>query len=54
MNQMPEFAEQIKGLKKQGMEVLVEEEIFMQKAKSLNLIPEQSELDKQGYRNNRY
>lgn len=42
----PEFAEQIKGLKKQGIEVLVEEEIFMQKAKSLNLIPEQSELDK--------
>ena len=42
----PEFAEQIKGLKKQGIEILVEEKILMQKAKELNLIPEQSELDK--------
>lgn len=39
--------EQVKALKEEAMGILVDEEILVQKAKELNLVPEQAELDKQ-------
>lgn len=41
------FKEQITALKKEAIGILIDEEILMQKAKELNLVPEQAELDKQ-------
>ncbi|MEG2868241.1 MAG: peptidylprolyl isomerase [Terrisporobacter sp.] len=38
---------QVLGLKEEAMGILVDEEILVQKAKELNLVPEQAELDKQ-------
>lgn len=39
--------EQVKALKEEAMGILVDEEILVQKARELNLVPEQAELDKQ-------
>jgi len=39
--------DQVKALKTQGIGLLVDEKILLQKAKELNLVPEQAELDKQ-------
>ena len=41
----PEFAEQIKKLKNTYYRKLVDEKILMLKAKELNLVPEQAEID---------
>ncbi|MGL5353492.1 MAG: peptidylprolyl isomerase, partial [Clostridium sp.] len=41
------YAEDVKGIKKQGIEILVDEKILLEKAKELNLVPAQDELDKQ-------
>lgn len=39
--------DQIKELKTQGLDILIDEEILIQKAKELKLTPEKAELDKQ-------
>ena len=39
--------EQVKALKEEAIGILIDEEILLQKAKELNLVPEDAELDKQ-------